>query len=54
MKMHFGSFENIIEFFDIPFTKIWLHQILFGYVLNLSGVEIKDTADTIMNIFYET
>ena len=54
MKMHFGSFENIIEFFNIPFTKIWLHQILFGYVLNLSGVEIKDTADTIMNIFYET
>lgn len=54
IKAHFGSFENVIDFFDIPLTKIWLHQILFGYVLNLSGVQIKDTADTIMNIFYET
>lgn len=54
IKLRFGSFENVINFFDIPLTKIWIHQILFGYVLKLSGVEIQDTANQFMNMFYET
>lgn len=50
----FGTFKDVYDFFDVKFTKIWLHQILFGYVLNLSGIELRDTARLIMNIFYET
>lgn len=54
IKSRFGSFDKVIDFFNIPLTKIWLHQILFGYVLHLSDVRIQDTAKTMMNIFYET
>lgn len=50
----FESFGNIKNFFDIPFTKIWLHQILFGYILHIAGVKIYDTANKYLNIFYET
>mgnify|MGYP003705814869 CR=1 FL=1 len=54
IKSRFGSFEKVIDFFNVPLTKIWLHQILFGYVLHLSNVKLQDTAETMMNIFYET
>lgn len=50
----FGSLDNLLDFFRIPFKRIWLHQILFGYVLSLSGVDLRDTADSHLNLFYET
>lgn len=50
----FGDFEKIKEFFNIPFTKIWIHQILFGYLLKICNIPIYDFAASYMNIFYET
>jgi glucosamine-phosphate N-acetyltransferase len=50
----FETFDNIKEFFNIPFTKIWLHQIFFGYLLGICNVPICDLSKKHMNIFYET
>ena len=50
----FISFENIINIFNIKFKKIWIHQILFGYILFLSGVNVSDISDKNINLFYET
>jgi glucosamine-phosphate N-acetyltransferase len=50
----FGDFDNIKEFFNIPFTKIWIHQVLFGVFLKICNVPIHDFACSHMNIFYET
>jgi len=50
----FGDFEKIKEFFNIPFTRIWLHQILFGFLLNICNVAIYDISSSHLNIFYET
>lgn len=50
----FTDFISIYYLFNIPFTKIWLHQILFGYVLCKAGIELRDTSQIFTNIFYET
>jgi glucosamine-phosphate N-acetyltransferase len=50
----FGSIEHIIDIFNINLEKIWLHQIIFGYILNASGVNINDITNTHLNIFYHT
>lgn len=50
----FKNFTEIYYLFSIPFTKIWLHQILFGYVLYKAGIYVEDTAKVFTNIFYET
>ena len=50
----FVNFDNILDIFDIKFTNIWLHQILFGYILNASDIKIYDLSNTYLNIFYHT
>lgn len=50
----FNTFTNILDLFNIKFKKIWLHQILFGYVIHSSGINIYDTSNTYLNIFYNT
>jgi RimJ/RimL family protein N-acetyltransferase len=50
----FENFDNILDIFNIKFTKIWLHQILFGYILYSANVKIYDLADTHLNIYYHT
>jgi glucosamine-phosphate N-acetyltransferase len=50
----FNDFNSILNLFDIQFKNIWLHQILFGYILNASGINIYDIAKTHLNIFYHT
>lgn len=50
----FNSFNNILDIFNIKFKKLWLHQILFGYVINGAGINIYDTSNTHLNIFYGT
>ena len=50
----FVNFDNIFDIFNIKFTKIWLHQILFGYILYAANVKIYDLANTHLNIFYHT
>jgi hypothetical protein len=50
----FHNFNNIIDFFNIKFEKIWLHQILFGYIFEISNVKIYETSSTYLNLFFET
>lgn len=50
----FGNIQNIIYFFDIKFNSIWLHQILFGYVLKIAKINIYDICDSYMNIFFNS
>ena len=50
----FVNFDNIFDIFNIKLTKIWLHQILFGYILYAANVKIYDLANTYLNIFYHT
>jgi glucosamine-phosphate N-acetyltransferase len=50
----FNNLHNILDIFNIKFTKIWLHQILFGYVLKASNINIYDISTTHLNIFYHT
>jgi len=50
----FINFDNIFDIFNIKFTKIWLHQIIFGYILYASDVKIYDLAESHLNIFYHT
>lgn len=50
----FINFDNIIDIFNIKFPKIWLHKILFGYILYSANVKIYDLANTHLNIFYHT
>jgi hypothetical protein len=50
----FDDFNNIIDFFNINFKNIWLHQELFGFILFISNVKIYDTSDIYLNLFYET
>ena len=50
----FDNFDNIISIFDVKFRNIWIHQILFGYMLFLSGVKVCDISDKNVNLFYHT
>lgn len=50
----FINFDNIFDIFNIKFTKIWLHQILFGYILYAANIKIYDIAENYLNIFYDT
>ena len=50
----FESFNSILNIFNVKFNKISLHQILFGLLLHIADVQIYDTSDTYLNIFYES
>jgi glucosamine-phosphate N-acetyltransferase len=50
----FVNFDNILDIFDIKFTNIWLHQILFGYILYAANIKIYDLSSNYLNIFYHT
>jgi hypothetical protein len=50
----YSNLGNIISIFNINFEKIWLHQILFGYILYASNIKIYDIVDSHINIFYHT
>lgn len=50
----FNNINCILDIFNIKFTKIWLHQILFGYIINASNIKIYDITNSYMNIFYNT
>jgi hypothetical protein len=50
----FNSFDNIINIFNINFKNLWMHQILFGYLLFLSGIKISDISEKNVNLFYNT
>jgi hypothetical protein len=50
----FGNIENIINLFDVKFTQLWIYQVLFGYILFLSNIEISDISKKNINLFYGT
>jgi len=50
----FINFDNIFDIFNIKFTNISLHQIIFGYILYAADVKIYDLAKSHLNIFYHT
>ena len=50
----FTSFDIINDIFDIKFGGIWIHQILFGYILYVSGIDICDISNKNINLFYHT
>lgn len=52
--LSFTNYENIISFFNIKFNTLYLHQILFGYVLNIANINIYDYSNEFLNIFYVT
>lgn len=54
MLVRFNSFENIISIFNINFINLWLHQVLFGYILFLSGIDVCDISTKNVNLFYST
>jgi hypothetical protein len=51
---YFQNIDNILNLFDINFKNIWLHQILFGYILKIANINIYDTRDSYMNIFFHS
>jgi hypothetical protein len=48
------TLENILEIFNIKFNRLHIYQVIFGYILNSSGVKIYDTREDHMNIYYVT
>lgn len=54
--LSFTNYENIMNFFNINFQMhtIYIHQILFGYVLNIANINIHDYSNEFLSIFYET
>lgn len=50
----FISFDNIIDLFNINFRCIWIHQILFGYILTIANINISHLTDKHLILFYET
>jgi GNAT superfamily N-acetyltransferase len=50
----FINFDKIFDIFNIKFTKISIHQVLFGYVIYAANIKIYDLAETHLNIFYHT
>jgi hypothetical protein len=51
---YFHNFDNIIDFFTIKFKNIWIYQILFGYIFEISNIKIYTTTSTHLNLFFET
>ena len=50
----FNNLDNILDIFNIKLKKIWIHQIIFGYIINASSIKIYDITSSHMNIFYNT
>jgi hypothetical protein len=48
------NLNQISDIFDINFEKIWIHQILFGYIINSCNIKIYDLTNSHINIFYHT
>jgi hypothetical protein len=48
------NYDIIEDIFNIKFKSIWIHQILFGYILLLSGINIYDISNKNVNLFYHT
>ncbi len=48
----FQNLDEILELYKIKFENNWVYQILFGYTLNIAGINIKDYNDIFLNIFY--
>ena len=46
--------DLIMELFKPKFKGIWIHQVIFGYILFLASVEIDDISDKNINLFYHT
>lgn len=50
----FINLNNILDIFNIELEKFWIHQILFGYIINVCDIKIYDIVNTHLNIFYHT
>ncbi len=50
----YNNIDNILDIFNIKLSKIWIHQIIFGYILNAANIKIYDITNTYLNIFYNT
>lgn len=50
----FINLNNLLDIFNIELEKTWIHQILFGYIINASDIKIYDIANSHLNIFYHT
>jgi len=50
----FNNFETINNIFNINFSGMYMHQLLFAYILFLSGIEINDISENNVNLFYHT
>lgn len=50
----FETFDNIKDLFNFPFYNIWVHQVLFGYLLGICDILINDLSKNYMNIFYDS
>jgi len=48
------TIENILDMFNCKFKHIWIHQIIFGYILNMCNIKIEDISNEYMNIFYHS
>ena len=48
------NLNEILDIFNINFDKIWLHQILFGFIINSCNIKIYDITNSYINIFYHT
>jgi len=50
----FNTFETINDIFNIKLQSLWIYQVIFGYILFLSGIEINDISEKNVNLFYHT
>jgi len=52
--LNIAHFDVINDMFNVKFKNIWIHQVLFGYILLLGGVNVYDISDKNVNLFYHT
>lgn len=48
------SIDIIMDLFKPKFFQLWIHQIIFGYILFLASINIDDVSDKNINLFYHT
>lgn len=46
--------DTIMDLFKPRFRQLWIHQVIFGYILFLASINVDDTSDKNINLFYHT
>jgi len=48
------SIVSILQIFSIKLKNIWIHQIIFGYIIKMCDINIDDISKEYLNIFFHS